>query len=52
MAELLVQIADRYLDSSTADMSPAERARVGAASRLTERALRIVSPRHRQASGM
>jgi hypothetical protein len=43
-AEDLIQIADRCLGTSAADMSPAESARVGAATRLAVGALRIVSP--------
>jgi hypothetical protein len=50
MAEVLVEIANRYLDASVVVMSPAESARVGAASRLAERALRIVNARHSPAS--
>jgi hypothetical protein len=42
MAGVLIEIADRYLDASVVLMSPAESARIGAASRLAERALRIV----------
>jgi hypothetical protein len=50
MAGVLVEIANRYLDASVVVMSPAESARVGAASRLAERALRIVNARHSPAS--
>jgi hypothetical protein len=46
MAGVLIEIADRYLDASVVLMSPAESARIGAASRLAERALRIVNARH------
>jgi hypothetical protein len=46
MAGVLIEIADRYLDASVVVMSPAESARIGAASRLAERALRIVNARH------
>jgi hypothetical protein len=41
-AEILIQIADRLLNTPAIDMSPADSARVGAATRLTERALQIV----------
>jgi hypothetical protein len=41
-AEMLIQIADRVLNTPAIDMSPADSARVGAATRLTERALKIV----------
>jgi hypothetical protein len=41
-AEILIEIADRLLDAPALDMSPADSARVGAATRLTERALQIV----------
>jgi hypothetical protein len=49
MAGVLIEIADRYLDTSVVVMSPAESARIGAASRLAERALRIVNARHSKA---
>ena len=42
-AQDLIQIADRCLGTSPADMSPADSARVGAATRLADGALRIVS---------
>ena len=42
-AAALIQIAARYLDTPATDMSPADSARVGAATRLTERALQIVT---------
>ena len=39
---MLIQIADRVLNTPAIDMSPADSARVGAATRLTEHALKIV----------